>query len=93
MADMADLNPTEQRIKASLETARQAQGLTHAALAAKLEIKPPSVTVILTRQSGKIPQSLIDVLDALGLELTVQPKAQPPRQSGGGGGRVTLLDA
>ncbi|MPY67819.1 helix-turn-helix transcriptional regulator [Deinococcus sp. SDU3-2] len=71
---MTTLNPTEQRLREQLEKARQQRGLTHAAIAEKLGIRPPSVTVILTRRSGKIPQSLIDVLDALGLELIAQPK-------------------
>ncbi|MDL2342533.1 XRE family transcriptional regulator [Deinococcus sp. MIMF12] len=68
------LSPTEQGLKNALESARQAKGFTHAALAQKLGIKPPSVTAVLTRKRGLIPQSLLDVLDALDLELIVQPK-------------------
>lgn len=74
MKGMATLNPTERRLREQIEKARQERGLTHAGLAEKLRVKPPSVTVIVTRQSGKIPQSLLDVLDALDLELTAQPK-------------------
>jgi len=72
---MTLLNPTEQGIQQAMEKARQEQGLTHAAIAKKLGIKPPSVTFILTRKRGLIPQSLLDVLDALGLEVILQPKA------------------
>lgn len=68
------VSPTEQRIRQNLEQARAEQGLTHAALAQKLGVKPPSVTAILTRKRALIPQSLIDLLDALDLELVAQPK-------------------
>ena len=74
MKNMATLNPTEERLRQQIEQARAAHGLTHAALAEKLGVKSPSVTVVLTRKSGRIPQSLLDVLDALDLELTAQSR-------------------
>ncbi|AWN24677.1 XRE family transcriptional regulator [Deinococcus irradiatisoli] len=48
--------------------------LTQADLALKLGIKQPSVAELLGGRRGRIPQSLIDLLDALDLELVVQPK-------------------
>lgn len=71
---METLSETEARIKAGLDKARLEQKLTHAAIAGRLGIKPPSVTNILTRKRGVIPQSLLDVADALGLEIVIQPK-------------------
>lgn len=48
--------------------------ITQQALADTLGIKQPSVAAIVSGDRGKIPQSLIAVLDALGLELTVRSK-------------------
>ncbi|SEI65814.1 hypothetical protein SAMN04488058_101261 [Deinococcus reticulitermitis] len=73
---MEPLSPTEQYIRSSLETARLSKGLTHAALAQQLGVKPPSVTAVLTRKRGLIPQSLLDVVEALDLELVLRPKGQ-----------------
>jgi len=72
---MGTLNPTEQRLKQTLDDVRGEQKLTHAALAERLGVKPPAVTALLTRKSGMIPQSLINLLDALDLEVVFQPKA------------------
>ena len=76
MGSVEQLNRTEERLRVQIEKARTERGLTHAALAEKLGIKPPSVTVVLTRKSGKIPQSLLDVLEALDLELIVRPREE-----------------
>ena len=50
------------------------QGLTQQALAERLGIKQPSVAAVISGARGTIPQSLIDVLDALNLELYVREK-------------------
>lgn len=76
---MTTLSPTEERLRRAMERARKNRGLTHAALAEQLGVKPPSVTVVLTRKSGRIPQSLLDVLDVLGLELTVRERSHEDR--------------
>ncbi|GBF06692.1 XRE family transcriptional regulator [Deinococcus aerius] len=59
------------RIRRQLQEAVRAQGLTRAQLAKLLGVKPPAVSQLLNGTYGKIPQSLIDVLEVLGLELTV----------------------
>jgi len=43
-------------------------------LAQKLGIKQPGVADLISGKRGKIPQSLVDLLDALGLEIVIQPK-------------------
>jgi transcriptional regulator with XRE-family HTH domain len=49
------------------------QGVTQAELARRLEIKPPSLSQILNGKYGTIPESLLDLLGALGLTLEVVP--------------------
>lgn len=71
---MKDLNDTEARIRQQLEAARTAKGLTHAALAAQLGVNPPNVTAVLTRDRGRIPQSLIDLAEQLDLEVALVPR-------------------
>jgi ribosome-binding protein aMBF1 (putative translation factor) len=69
---------TDHQIEVTIRQAMSEQGLTHASLAQRLGIKAPSVTRIITGKTGIIPQSLIDVLEALSLELTVQPSSGEP---------------
>jgi len=64
---------TDTQLEQAIRQAMGAKGLTHAALAQQLGVKPPHITRVVTGQSGFIPQSLIDVLEALNLELTVCP--------------------
>ena len=52
------------------------QGVTQAELAERLGVKQPSVAQVLSPNAAKIPQSLIDVLNELGLELVVKPKRE-----------------
>ena len=54
-----------------MKAAARRRGMTHAQLASRLGIKQPSVTQLLNGTYGKIPQSLLKALDALGLEITV----------------------
>ncbi|GHF65135.1 hypothetical protein GCM10017781_46090 [Deinococcus metalli] len=58
-----------------MRAAVRRRGLTHAQLASRLGIKQPSVTQLLNGTYGKIPQSLLEALDALGLEITVVESA------------------
>ncbi len=63
-----------ERIKAKIRAVMEERGITQAELAKQLGIKQPSVAEVLSSHNAKIPQSLINVLDALELELTVVPK-------------------
>lgn len=59
------------RIREAMKAAVSRRGLTHAQLANRLGIKQPSVTQLLNGSYGKVPKSLLEALDALGLELQV----------------------
>lgn len=59
------------RIREAMKAAVRRRGLTHAQLANRLGIKQPSVTQLLNGSYGKVPQSLLEALDALGLEIQV----------------------
>jgi len=48
--------------------------LTQQELAQRLGIKQPSVADLLSGRRGQVPQSLIDLLDALDLEIVIRPK-------------------
>lgn len=69
-----DLSDTEQRLREQMDRARAAKGLTHTALAEKLGVSQPAVAQILSRARGRIPQSLLDVLDALDLDVNFTPR-------------------
>ena len=58
------------------------KGLTQAALAKRLGIKQPSVADILSGRRGRQPESLLNLLDAAGLELTIQPKTASGSREG-----------
>lgn len=62
---------TNLRVREAMKAAARRRGMTHAQLASRLGIKQPSVTQLLNGAYGNIPQSLLEALDALGLELTV----------------------
>lgn len=69
------LSPTDQRIRDSIrEAMAQEPRTTQAALADRLNISQPAVAALLNGTRGQIPQSLLNLLDALNLELTVQRK-------------------
>jgi transcriptional regulator with XRE-family HTH domain len=65
---------TDERIREAITAALKEKGLSQAALARKLNVKPQSISPIVLRQKATIPQSLIEVLDALDLELIAVPK-------------------
>lgn len=50
------------------------EGLSAADVARQLKIKHQSISPLLKGDRGRIPQSLIDLLDVLNLELVIQPK-------------------
>ena len=52
----------------------QQKGLTQAELARRLGKAPQSVAPILKGRRGKQPESLLEILDLLDLELEVRPK-------------------
>jgi antitoxin component HigA of HigAB toxin-antitoxin module len=62
------------RIKAAIRTVLEERGITQEELAQKLGIKQPSVAQVLSSRRAKVPQSLLDILEALDLELVVVPK-------------------
>ncbi|WP_245808585.1 helix-turn-helix domain-containing protein [Deinococcus hopiensis] len=70
------MNPTDEQIRTALRAAMAARNVTQAELARRLEVKQPSVAAILSGKRGSIPQSLLDVLEALDLELTAHPRSE-----------------
>lgn len=69
------LPPTDQRIRDAIRQALNTEPrITQAALAERLGISQPAVAALINGTRGQVPQSLINMLDALGLELTVQRK-------------------
>ena len=69
-----------QRIRQQIRGEMARQNITQAELARRLGVKPPSLSQILSGKRGTMPESLMDVLTALGLTLEAVP--QQPRQSG-----------
>lgn len=61
------------RIRQLIRARMAERGLTQAELARQLGIKPPSLAQILSGRRGKVPESLLDVLTALDLQLDVIP--------------------
>ncbi|MBB5234513.1 helix-turn-helix domain-containing protein [Deinococcus budaensis] len=78
----AALSPTDQRIRDALRAAMDGSSprVTQQALADRLGVSQPAVAAMLAGRRGQVPQSLIDMLEALGLEIVVQPKQQPVQQ-------------
>jgi transcriptional regulator with XRE-family HTH domain len=69
---------TDAKIRAEIDRVMHEKRMTQAQLARKLGVKPQSVYPVLRGARGKQPQSLLDILDALDLELTVKPKELEP---------------
>ena len=61
----------DERIRARVRQEMTRQGVTQSELARRLGIKQPSLSQILGGKYGAVPQSLLDVLAALGLTLDV----------------------
>ncbi|WP_019587573.1 helix-turn-helix domain-containing protein [Deinococcus apachensis] len=64
------------RIRVQIREEMNRQGVTQAELARRLGIKPPSLAQVLSGKRGTMPDSLMDVLDALGLELVAVPRKE-----------------
>lgn len=64
------------RIRVKIREEMNRQGVTQAELARQLGVKPPSLAQVLSGKRGTMPESLMDVLDALGLELVAVPKGE-----------------
>ncbi|WP_291425612.1 XRE family transcriptional regulator [Deinococcus sp.] len=86
---------TNLRVREAMKAAARRRGLTHAQLASRLGIKQPSVTQLLNGTYGKIPQSLLEALDVLGLEITVieSPNADDPETAQAKAEAMSLLSA
>ena len=66
-------------IRTSIREAMSRQGLTQVDLAKRLGISPPALSQVLSGKRGTMPESLMDVLHALGMTL----EAVPTEQAGG----------
>lgn len=62
------------KIRAQLLERMAEKGARQADLARQLGVSPQALSQILKGDRGKLPSSLVAVLDALDVELTVQPK-------------------
>lgn len=61
-------------VRAKVRAVMQEQNLSQGQLAKKIGLERPAVTRLLSGRVGRLPDNWQRVLDALGLELTVQPK-------------------
>lgn len=68
------MNSTEQHIHNEIQKVLKNKNLSLAEVARTLDTKPPHIHRMVNRQSGKIPDSLIDLLNALGLQITITQK-------------------
>jgi transcriptional regulator with XRE-family HTH domain len=68
---------TDELIRQRIQARIQERGLTQAELARQLGIKPPSLAQILSGRRGRVPESLLNVLQALDLHLDAHPKEDP----------------
>lgn len=68
---------TDELIRQRIRARMQERGLTQAELARQLGIKPPSLAQILSGRRGLVPASLLNVLQALDLQLDTFPKEEP----------------
>lgn len=60
---------TDELIRQRIRARMQERGLTQAELARLLGIKPPSLAQILSGRRGRVPESLLNVLQTLDLQL------------------------
>lgn len=73
------MNSMTDSIREMVRESMNQQGISTYRLAQLTEIEQPNVTRLLKGRSGKIPDSWQKILDALDLELVVQPKARKRR--------------
>lgn len=74
-----EVSNVNSEIRTSIREAMSRQGLTQVDLAKRLGISPPALSQVLSGRRGTMPESLMDVLHALGLTL----EAVPTEQAGG----------
>lgn len=68
------MEAADQQIRIKIREVLAARNLTQTELAQRLGVKQPSVAAVIGGKRGTIPQSLLDVLDALDLELIARSK-------------------
>lgn len=68
--EVMDVN---ERIRARVRQEMTRQGLTQHELARRLGVKQPSIAQLLSGKRGTMPESLLDLLGALGLTLEAVP--------------------
>ena len=73
------MNSMTDSIREMVRESMNQQGISTYRLAQLTEIEQPNVTRLLKGRSGNIPDSWQKILDALDLELVVQPKARKRR--------------
>ncbi|WP_420597025.1 XRE family transcriptional regulator [Deinococcus sp.] len=66
------MNAADEKIRAAIRAAMAEKQLTQFEVAQRLGVKQPSVAAILSGKRGRVPQSLLDMLTALDLRLTVE---------------------
>ncbi len=65
---------TDEQVRLAMREAMNEKGLTQQDLADMLGVKQPSVAQLISGKYGAIPQSLLNALEVLDLELVVQAK-------------------
>jgi plasmid maintenance system antidote protein VapI len=66
----------DKKIRQAIEDHMNKIGLSNAELARRMKVSPQAVGQIINGQRGLIPDSLNDLLKAIGLELTVRAKGE-----------------
>lgn len=66
----------DKKIRQAIEDHMNKIGLSNAELARKMKVSPQAVGQIINGQRGLIPDSLNDLLKAIGLELVVKAKSE-----------------
>lgn len=62
------------QIRADILSYLEQQSISQVEVAKRIGIAPQSVNRFLKGERGSLPKSMVEVLDALGLELYVRPK-------------------
>ncbi|MFC4640033.1 helix-turn-helix domain-containing protein [Deinococcus hohokamensis] len=70
-----------EQVREAVKSAMGERKISQGELARRLEVDRPSITRLLSGTSGKVPKLWQEVLDALDLELVVQPKKRLSDQS------------
>ena len=68
------MNEADKSIRDGIEEAMRASGKTASDIARELDVSRSHVSQVLVGKRGTIPQSLVDILDNLNLELVAVPK-------------------